>query len=109
MSDFLDRAHDLYRQHDEGIQSVRDEFEDVFNAIHELQGIHAKAYLDLNNIEIVFGAIEMALMLGKLGNRNTSSIKRLRASLITLIYKTLECNIRFPLSLNYTARSTGVG
>ncbi len=90
MYNFLDRAHDLYRLKDEGIQDAVADFEDVFDAINELQRVHAKSYLDLDNIEVVFGAIEMALLIRRLGNRNANKIKKLRNSLITLIYKTLE-------------------
>jgi hypothetical protein len=96
MSDFLDRAQDLLRFQTPGITKAQKEFDDVFKAIAELQGVHSKAYLDLNNIEIVFGAIEMGLLLKQLGDRDEDSIKALRDSLITLIYKTLEFSIQFP-------------
>ncbi len=98
MSTFLDRARDLLRLKTAGIEEKRAEFEDVFNAIFELQGVHSKSYLDLNNIEVVFGAIEMALVLGRLGPRNLQSIEKLRNSLITLIYRTLERSIKFPVA-----------
>ncbi|MBN1380234.1 MAG: SIR2 family protein [Deltaproteobacteria bacterium] len=97
MSDFLDRAYDLLRTKTTGVIDAKDQFEDVFNAISELQGVHSKAFLDLNNIEIVFGAIEMGLLLKRLGTRDEASITKLRDSLITLIYKTLEFGIRFPV------------
>ena len=97
MFDFLDRAQDLLRVKEPGIVQAQKEFEDVFNAISELQGVHSKSYLDLNNIEIVFGAIEMALLLRKLGARDFKDIKKLRDSLITLIFKTLEHSIKFPV------------
>lgn len=96
MADFLDRAYDLLRIKTQGVIEAKEEFEDVFNAVSELQGVHSKAYLDINNIEIVFGAIEMGLLLRKLGNRDEESIKKLRNSLITLIYKTLEYSIPVP-------------
>ena len=90
MSDFLDRAHDLMRLNAPELGERSSDFRDVFAAIGDLQGVHAKSYLDLNNIEIVFGAIEMGMLLGKLGDRNLEQIKRLRDSLVTLIYRTLE-------------------
>lgn len=95
MSGFLDRAHDLLRMQTHGVVEAKEEFEDVFNAIAELKGIHSKSYLDLNNIEIVFGAIEMGLLLRRLGKRTEESLEKLRNSLITLIYKTLEYSIPF--------------
>lgn len=97
MSDFFDRAQDLLRMKTKGVIEAEKEFEDVFTAISELQRVHAKSYLDLNNIEIVFGAIEMSILLKKLGNRDEQSIIKLRDSLITLIYKTLEYSIPFPV------------
>ena len=96
MSNFIDQAHDLLRFKIRGVEEVRSDFEAVFDAIAELQRVHSKSYLDLDNIEIVFGAIEMALLLKKLGNRSLKEIKGLRNSLITLIYKTLEWSIPFP-------------
>ncbi len=97
MADFLDCASDLLRLKTSGIEEARSEFEDVFDAITELNGIHTKSYLNFDNIEDVFGAIEMALLLKKLGNRKLEEIQRLRESLITLIFKTLEYSIRFPV------------
>lgn len=97
MSGFLDCAQDLVRLKVGGVIEAKDAFDDVFNAIAELQGIHSKSYLDLNNIEIVFGAIEMGLLLRRLGKRDEESITKLRNSLITLIYKTLEYSIHFPV------------
>ena len=100
MTDFLDCAYDLLRLKTQGIIESKEDFENVFNAISELQGVHSKSYLDLDNIEIVFGAIEMGLLLKRLGNRDEESIKKLRNSLITLIYKTLEYSIPFPVRDN---------
>lgn len=100
MADFLDRAQDLLRTKTKGVIEAKDQFEDVFNAISELQGVYSKAFLDLNNIEIVFGAIEMGLLLKRLGTRDEASITKLRNSLITLIYKTLEFGIQFPVRVN---------
>jgi len=97
MSDFLDKADDLLRLKVDGVQKAKEDFERVFDAIAELQGVHAKSSLDLDNIEVVFGVIEIALMLRRLGNRTPEQISKLRDSLITLIYKTLECSVEFPV------------
>jgi len=97
MADFLDRAEDLYTTKAAGTEHVRADFERVFAAIAELQGIHAKSYLDLYNIEDVFGAVEMASTLGKLGNRSANAIREIRQSLVKVIYTTLECCVHFPL------------
>jgi hypothetical protein len=96
MADFLDRAEDLSRSDPE--LSSEESFKDVLAALAELQGVHAKSYLDLNNIEVIFGAIEMAQILQKLGNRDQDSIARLRTSIVNLIVKTLEHSVRFRVS-----------
>lgn len=97
MADFLDCAYDLVRLKTPGIIESGNDFNLVFDAISELRGIHYKAHLDLDNIEIVFGAIEMGLLLKKLGSKNEGEIKTLRDALITLIYKTLESSVAFPV------------
>ncbi len=70
MVDFLDIAEDMFegmRQSQEP-NSVRDSFELVFREIHKLQEVYARSTLDLNNIESVFAAFEMATLLGRLGD-----------------------------------------
>lgn len=97
MSDFLDFAEALLRQKINGVIKAKDDFDNVFNALAELQAVHAKSFLDLDNIEILFGAIEMAQLIGKLGERDREEITKLRESIITLIFKTLESSIKFPI------------
>ncbi|MFC2028197.1 hypothetical protein ACFLU3_05870, partial [Chloroflexota bacterium] len=95
MADFLESAAQLLRQRVEGVTNAQQSFDDVFNAIVELQTVHAKSYLDLDNIEILFGAIEMAQVVGKLGKRSEDEISTLRKSIVTLIFTTLEYSIKF--------------
>jgi hypothetical protein len=97
MKDFLDEADELRRAGASGVADARESFDNVFRAISDLQGIYAKSHLDLDNIETVFGAIEMGVLLGKLGERKDDEILRLRDDIITVIYKTLETSIRFPV------------
>lgn len=97
MSDFIDKAEELYRIGQQGIMEASSAFSDVFKAISDLRAIHQKAYLNLDNFEILFGAIEMANLTGKLASRDKESIADLRESLITLIVKTLEYSIQFPV------------
>jgi hypothetical protein len=101
MYDFLDRSSSLYRQRETNFDST-DSFEDVFRAMRELSGIYEKAFLDLDNIEVLFGAIETAQLTGKFGPRTKEEdIRKLRESIITLIYKTLEAHIQFPIEGSY--------
>jgi hypothetical protein len=97
MSDFLDRAQNLMQLNAPELGEGCKDFQDVFQAIAELQGVHSKAHLDLDNIELVFGAIEMGLLLGKLGDLYYEEIKNLRESLVVLIYRTLELSMKFPV------------
>jgi len=99
MSDFIDKAEELYRT--KRVGEAEESFKDVLNAVSELQGIHAKAYLNLDNFETLFGAIEMAMITGKLAGRKRESIAELRNSIVTLIVKTLENTIRFPVTENH--------
>ena len=99
MSDFLDKAEELYRTK-QGIQYAEEAFADVFAAVSELQGIHAKSYLNLDNFETLFGAIEMARITGKFAQRDQASIEQLRNSIVTLIVRTIENTITFPVIEN---------
>lgn len=92
MFDFLDRAEELYYRSDVN----KNAFRDVLDARSELQSIYAKSYLDLDNFETLFGAIELASITGKFGQRDPEEIAKLRNSMITLIIETLERTIEFP-------------
>jgi hypothetical protein len=92
----LDKAEELCRQPGGNISDSKESFNEVFNAWSELQAIHSKSHLDLDNIETIFGAIEMGRIIGKFGNRRPEKIESLRNSIVTLIYKTLEFSLPFP-------------
>ena len=95
MADFLDVASHLYRT---GQCSGKEEhFKRVFEAIGALQAVHSKAQLDLNNIESIFTAFEMANVLNKLPNHTPESIPSVIASLKEVIVTTLERTIDFPV------------
>jgi len=95
MANFLDVANDLR-------PSVKEEpftqgFDLVFKARAELQRVHSKAVLDLDNIESVFAAFEMAELIGGLGNLREDEIKGLDPAIRRLIVRTLTDSIRFPV------------
>lgn len=94
MSDFFDKAERLLRH--KKVPDAKAEFENVLNAISELQPMHAKSYFDLDNLEMVFGAIEMGQLIHKFAGRTPDEIAALRVSIVTLIVKTLEQSILFP-------------
>ncbi len=97
MNNFLDIASSVHKN-DPNLTEGKEAFDDVFNALGEFSGIHNKCYLDLNNIEEFFGAIEMARILKKWGNRNENQIEKLKKNLIKVIYKTLEQRMIFKKS-----------
>ncbi len=94
MHDFLDTASRLLSIGE--INEKREHFERVFKAIPSLQAVHSKSQLDLNNIESIFTALEIANVLGKLPGFNKEEISGVIASLKEVIVTTLERTIVFP-------------
>jgi hypothetical protein len=68
-----------------------------FKVLAELQKAHSKSYLDLNNIETLFGALEMA-RINLLSNFKPEEIQEFRQCLVLLIVRTLEESISFTSS-----------
>jgi hypothetical protein len=92
MGDFLDRAERLITQ----AGTYREAFETVFRARAELQSVHSKANIDLDNLEAVFAAFEMAALHSKLGNLTTRDLVRLPSAIRLLIARTLELSVIWP-------------
>lgn len=89
MVDFLDRAEALLHS---GRLSTDDRglFEAIFREMYEFGRIHAKASIDLNNVEDVFAAFEMAATLGR-ASRDLSD------AMAMMIARTVEAGIRLPV------------
>ena len=96
MADFLDRAERLLQS--DSVKEVADEFQQVFDAIGQLQAVHSKAQLDIKNVEAVLTTFEMAKTLGKFPGYNSEEIESLIKATKTLIFKTLENTIKFPIN-----------
>jgi hypothetical protein len=64
MGNFLDRAEDLRRMGE--VDDYAPEFDKVFSLIDALQALYAKSDIDLNNIEAIFGILEMASTVNRL-------------------------------------------
>ena len=96
MDRFIDAASTLYRT---GTNSPEDQeaFGMVLKARSKLQTVHSKATLDLNNIESLFGAFEMAALLGKLSDLQQEEIIRLPSHTNRVIARTIEANMRLPV------------
>lgn len=90
MAEFLDVAENLWASgmvKDEASQS----FENVFKAIHALQAVYAKGYIDSRNLEAVFTAFEMAEVICKLpGFEDQHACHALLRDLRLVIVRTLE-------------------
>jgi hypothetical protein len=101
MSNFLDVAEDLMHDRRGGVSRAGedlDAFEQVFAGIDALQGVFAKGTIDRRNLESVFGAFEMARLLGRLGSLELEQIKQLPDAMRRVIQKTLELTVRFERS-----------
>jgi hypothetical protein len=99
MSTFLDRARDLLAA---GTVADRtDEFQTVFKALVRLRDVFYKSGLDLDNIESVFAAFEMAQTIGKFADYSEKEIADLTRSIRVLIVRTLDESIK------YTADKSG--
>ena len=94
MNDFLDTASRLLSTND--VSGKNADFERVFKAISSLQAVHSKSQLDLNNIESIFTALEIANILKKLPGFEPEEIPLIISSLKELIVVTLERTIDFP-------------
>jgi hypothetical protein len=95
MGDFLDRARHLL---DTGlVNDWRNEFELVFRAQGQLSAVHSKARLDFINLESVFNSFEMAAQLRKFPGLSQEEIDRLGPSITTVIVRTIELCMKFPM------------
>lgn len=83
--EFGDENEDLYK---------------IFRKIRHLQDVHSKSYLDLDNIETVFGAIEMSKIISRLPRCDSKDIPKIRNGLIKLIVRTLENEMLFPSEIS---------
>ena len=90
MKDFLDRADELRSLG----QVDASAFDLVFDGIAELENTQGKAKIETDNIEEVFGAFEMARMLGRLGDFDGAKVDGLVAALKLLIVQTIETRMK---------------
>ncbi|HEX3069786.1 MAG TPA: hypothetical protein VHX14_14550 [Thermoanaerobaculia bacterium] len=93
MANFLDVAQDLFRANK---VLNRESFEIVFDAIGVLPQVHSKAALDVDNVESVFSAFEMAQILGVFGDYRESQISNLDSAMRAVITETVEKSMPLP-------------
>jgi hypothetical protein len=92
MGDFFDRAERLIPR----AGKYQEAFETVFRGRAELQRVHSKARLDLDNLETVFAAIEMASLQEQLAGLSQRDLLRLPSAIRLMIARTLELTVRWP-------------
>jgi len=107
MSTFLDRARDLLAAG--AVADRKDDFERVFKALVRLRDVFFKSGLDLDNIESVFAAFEMAGTIGKLGGYSVEEIADLARSIRVLIVRTLDESIKYAHNLTDNMAAPPVG
>jgi len=106
MSNFLNTADDLLRSG--AFEEDSNEIEEVFKTKTSLGGVYRSSYLDINNIESLFGAIEMGSTLQRLGNfTGKSKISSIRKALVKMIVRTLELSINFRKNTNGVVNDIG--
>jgi len=95
INEFLDTASRLHTIGEVKPQS--EHFERVFKAIGLLQLVHSKAQLDLNNIESIFNAFEIADTIKKLPGFDPDEIPQVIQSLKEVIVATIQKTLVFPV------------
>ena len=94
MSNFIDKAEEIFHNPNE---PERESFKLFFKAYDLLKQVHTKATLDTDNIETVYGALEMAAFCGHLGDLTKEELeKKLLPAVKLVIARTIEESIRFP-------------
>jgi len=97
MNDFIDVAYDLRKRLTNENEIVW-KFDLVFKALTALEASVAKANIDLQNVESVFAAFEMAKLLGRLGSLSVEEVNNLPMAMTKVIERTLEETISFPVT-----------
>lgn len=98
MAEFLDVARDLLASGEIEAPRDKESFQKVFEAIRQFRTIHYKSYIDLDNIEAVFGAFEMARLLKGSVNYSAEEVETIIKGIRTLISKTIELTMKYPLN-----------
>lgn len=96
MAKFLDRARELYTP--SMGHPWKEHFERVLDILSELQSVHSKAELDLNNLEAVFTTFELGQTIQKLPGVDDLDFEAAVNSLKALIVHTIEQSMKFPLN-----------
>ena len=94
MNNFLEVAQDLLRLGE--VDEVKEDFENVFDAVGHLHAIQSKAKINTYNIEDVYAAFEMGKLLDSLPGVESNKIEGLTSSIRKVIGYTLEKTTKLP-------------
>jgi NAD-dependent SIR2 family protein deacetylase len=97
MDTFIDKATAMRAAPTAVDQQDIEAFDLVFRARKQLLPVYAKARIEINNIESLFGVFEMAALLGRLGNLSSDDVKSLPAAMSRMIARTIEASVQFPV------------
>ena len=95
MNDFMNKAIDLAEE--SGDVGFQESVKSVRKAREELRKIFSNSFLDLDNFESVYGAIEMSKILGSLGHFSGEDIQDFQLNIKKMISFVIEYSSRFPL------------
>jgi hypothetical protein len=96
--DFLDKSRELMDDPSSGLEPFeRERFSEVFRFRREMAQAREKVMIDLDNIEELFGLVEMSQRLG-------DDTRQTRDATVYMIAKTLELAIRQPGDRRYQVR-----
>jgi len=100
MADFLDAARDIFALNE--APDAKADFERIFEAIAALKVVHSNSRLNIENIETLFAACEMAKLFGHFpgGKDDPDETEKILSSLRRLIVRTIEVRQRFPVRKN---------
>ncbi len=96
MDNFIDEVRNLYAN---GYANDKD-YKTVLDAIGKLQAIASKADIDIKNIEKVYSTLEMAKIINCFGSYTEEEIDSLLNSFRSMITKTIQQKMKFPLHKN---------
>lgn len=94
MTDFWDKAGIFFKKDTNG--RIDPDYELVKRARSKLQSTHSKSRLVVSNLEEVYGAFEMAKLIGYLGDLEKEDVDKLPTAMKKVIVKTIESSISFP-------------
>jgi len=95
MLEFLDVARGVLESGK--VSDAAESFQAIFGGMSVLQQVHSKSQLDIQNVESVFAAYEMAKTIHRFGSYNDEQIDDLLTAMRAVIVKTVEQTLMLPV------------